>query len=167
MRNNEQRACPDCAAWMHLRSTRCRRCYLDKRRADAETLEAVARRQERARDYNREYNRTYLKERRAADSTVRRRERNLKLRQYGITVDQFDAMLARQGGGCAICGNKNAGGRWGRFVVDHCHSTNNVRGLLCHHCNLVIGQAKDDASLLTKAARYLMEAQGFVVADQR
>jgi hypothetical protein len=77
-------------------------------------------------------------------------------RTYGITIGQYYSMLANQSGACAICGSKDPG-RYERFVVDHCHSTGEVRGLLCHHCNLMLGHARDLEATLTKAIKYLRE----------
>jgi hypothetical protein len=62
--------------------------------------------------------------------------------KYGITYDDYDVLLEKQGGGCGICGSKTPGGR-GRFHIDHDHSCcptektcgKCVRGLLCNHCN--------------------------------
>lgn len=78
-------------------------------------------------------------------------------KQYGITVEQYDAMLAAQGGGCAICGDPPDGvGRAGvRLHVDHCHATNRVRGLLCNSCNNGLGRFRDRPELLRAAAAYL------------
>jgi hypothetical protein len=68
----------------------------------------------------------------------------------------FDAMVASQGGGCAICGVKaEAGVPKTRMVVDHCHKTNTVRGILCDLCNTAIGKFHDDISKLENAIRYL------------
>lgn len=63
---------------------------------------------------------------------------------YGLTVQQWDAMLEAQGGKCALCGSEDHGrrafdGRFKRFMVDHCHKTGRVRGLLCHTCNVRVG----------------------------
>ncbi len=55
---------------------------------------------------------------------------------YGMTITDYDAMLARQGGGCAICGSTTSGGRGRHFHVDHDHVSGKVRGLLCHRCNV-------------------------------
>lgn len=52
--------------------------------------------------------------------------------QLGVTIAQYETMLARQGGGCAICGNPP---KTRRLDVDHDHTTGTVRGLLCHRCN--------------------------------
>jgi hypothetical protein len=46
---------------------------------------------------------------------------------------------------CELCGERPR-----RIVFDHCHATGAFRGWLCDRCNLTLGQAKDDAKLLTK-----------------
>lgn len=74
-------------------------------------------------------------------------------RSFGMTIDDYDAMLALQGGGCAICGDACSSGK--RLAVDHCHSTGRVRGLLCSVCNRMIGHAKDNPEILEKAIIYL------------
>jgi hypothetical protein len=73
--------------------------------------------------------------------------------KYGLTVEQFDAMLADQGGTCAICGTDQPGTKG--WCVDHCHHTGRVRGVLCTPCNTGIGQMKDDPARLRAAAAYL------------
>lgn len=82
-------------------------------------------------------------------------------RKYGITREQYDKILNIQGGLCAICGGFPVGhtkkGKAVRFDVDHCHRTGIVRGLLCHPCNVMLGQSKDRIDVLEKAARYLRE----------
>lgn len=69
--------------------------------------------------------------------------RSTKLKHlYGITLQDFSNKLAVQGNKCAICGikeNKLNNGAVQNFVVDHCHSTGRVRGLLCHDCNKNVG----------------------------
>lgn len=94
---------------------------------------------------------------RCKDQNPKRRASHL-LRKYGITVDEYDRMLAEQDGGCAICGQSPETQR-ARFttylVVDHCHDTGRVRGLLCEPCNLLLGRWNDDPALLRRAADYL------------
>lgn len=75
-------------------------------------------------------------------------------KKYGITVADREAMFNLQGGVCAICGG-GANGRNSSLHVDHCHTTNRVRGLLCFSCNQLIGIAKDDPRRLQAAALYL------------
>lgn len=84
---------------------------------------------------------------------VRQLDENLR-RVYGITTADYEALLAGQGGRCAICGTTEPKGK-GRFHVDHCHESNVVRGLLCHHCNLGLGNFKDDTERLRGAISYL------------
>ncbi len=77
---------------------------------------------------------------------------------YGITLYQYDLMLEKQGGGCKICGKKTPKGQ-GRFHVDHCHKTGKIRGLLCQHCNIMLGLGCDDPKILIAAAHYLNDSR--------
>ena len=78
-------------------------------------------------------------------------------KRFGITPADYDSMLASQSGGCALCGVKTPGGRWARFHVDHDHATGRVRGLLCHGCNVALGQLGDSAEGLLRAYQYVSE----------
>jgi hypothetical protein len=85
-----------------------------------------------------------------------RQRRELDLwSNYGITHDQYDAMLVAQDGGCAICGNGGEQSRFGVLHVDHDHETGRVRGLLCDSCNLSIGKFRDNPAMLRRAADYI------------
>jgi len=83
---------------------------------------------------------------------------NLK-RNYGMTVEEYDALLEAQRRVCAICGGINPKhGRYGtqfRLAVDHDHETGKVRGLLCNNCNRALGLLSDDVDLLRIATSYL------------
>ena len=86
-----------------------------------------------------------------------RRYNYAKLYQ-GMTISVFEAMLAEQGGVCAICKQPETTTRNGKvreLCVDHCHATDEVRGLLCVGCNTAVGYAQDDPSILRAAADYL------------
>lgn len=82
-------------------------------------------------------------------------------RRYGITFQQLEQMYEEQEGRCAICRSEydwdQAVGRRGlaALVVDHCHETNKVRGLLCGHCNNGLGAFKDNIESLQAAMAYL------------
>jgi Recombination endonuclease VII len=80
--------------------------------------------------------------------------RNYQLkRRYGITLADYDRMLKKQKGRCAICREKP---RY-RLLVDHDHPTGRVRRLLCISCNLGLGHFRDDRRLLRRADAYLAE----------
>lgn len=82
-------------------------------------------------------------------------ERARNLRRYGLTKDAYTELLEKQGYNCAICEKPNLNSR--DFHVDHCHKSGVVRGILCHHCNLLLGHAKDDVMTLENAIKYLKE----------
>ena len=71
-------------------------------------------------------------------------------RTYGITLAEYDVMWKAQGGMCAICLRK-----MDVFNVDHDHVSGELRMLLCPHCNLMLGTAKDDPNILREGAKYL------------
>jgi hypothetical protein len=80
------------------------------------------------------------------------RERHLK-DKYNLSLAGYDYIWDQQGGVCRICGGTNKDGR--RLSVDHDHTTNKIRGLLCDPCNRGIGLLGDDPSTLRKAADYI------------
>lgn len=85
-----------------------------------------------------------------------RRAKHYKLTStYGITIDQYEGMLESQGNCCAICKGLEPGGNGYKFYVDHNHETKEVRGLLCHHCNFLLGYAKENREILVSAIEYL------------
>ena len=75
------------------------------------------------------------------------------LRAYGLTRKTFQEMLAKQKGVCAVCAGPQQGNK--RLVVDHCHKTKRVRGLLCDRCNHALGHFRDDPRLCRAGALYL------------
>lgn len=77
------------------------------------------------------------------------------MKNFGLTVDAYLEMFASQGNCCALCKSTSSGWRGG-FHVDHCHETGKVRGILCRHCNLMLGHAKDSVETLQRAIEYLM-----------
>jgi hypothetical protein len=98
---------------------------------------------------------------RARAHTKRWQEKNAhkrkaqRLSKYGITLEQYEDMLSKQGHQCAICGHSDTSERNTFPLVDHCHKTNEVRGILCIRCNQGLGQFRDDPTLLQRAVDYL------------
>ncbi len=73
---------------------------------------------------------------------------------YGITKEQRQQMVDSQNGCCAICGKHESVLKRGLFV-DHCHATEENRGMLCDPCNKLLGHAEDNTEVLEKAIDYL------------
>lgn len=86
------------------------------------------------------------------------RIRMRQIRQaYGITEEEYDALLERQSYVCAIC-HDPLERLSSRTHVDHCHQTGQVRGLLCRTCNIGIGHLRESPKLLRQAALYCEKA---------
>jgi hypothetical protein len=83
------------------------------------------------------------------------RDRHLT-KTYGITLDQFDAMLAQQGNRCKACGVDTPNHKQG-WHLDHCHATGAIRGILCHHCNAALGHAQDNIDRLKALIAYVTD----------
>lgn len=84
----------------------------------------------------------------------RARTRAIKLKfEYGLTIEQFNAMIIAQDNKCAICGGHSTTHK--NLTIDHCHTTGKVRDLLCQNCNSGLGHFKDDPDKLIAAAKYL------------
>lgn len=79
-----------------------------------------------------------------------RRRQSYRARGYGITPEEFDALVEAQGGRCLICGRDDM-----QLVPDHCHNGGGFRGAICGRCNKGLGQFADNPDWLTKAAEYL------------
>jgi hypothetical protein len=91
----------------------------------------------------------YAEKARARERELNRKN-NIK-KKYGITLEDYDAMVARQGGKCKICRKKPKE----LLFVDHCHAFLAIRGLLCRGCNCMLGFAKDNPAVLEEGRRYL------------
>jgi len=84
---------------------------------------------------------------------------NYLKRNYGIDLETYNKMLKEHGEVCGICGSEgflmNPDRHKARLVVDHCHDSGKVRGLLCHNCNRALGLFKDSTDTIQKALNYL------------
>jgi recombination endonuclease VII len=126
----------------------------------ADDPEYRERRLQRARDWRARHKaelsaRRKLK--RANNPQYREQIRRRHLKQvYGITPEEYAALLAAQHDVCAICKKKDRV----RLCVDHCHDTRTVRGLLCKKCNTGLGCFDDDIERLRAAITYLERARG-------
>jgi len=73
-------------------------------------------------------------------------------RLYGISLEEKEQMFGAQGSICASCGSTESGGQW---CLDHDHVTDEIRGVVCRPCNLILGFAQDSIEHLNKVAAYL------------
>ena len=127
----------------------CKECKKKYRAANRERLNA------RAKEFyaaNREQQKVYSKKRYAVNRE-RYREYRLK-RNYGLSIEDYNALFEAQAGCCAICGCHQSELKK-KLAVDHDHVTGEVRGLLCVACNAAIGLLCDDPELLEKGKVYL------------
>lgn len=74
---------------------------------------------------------------------------------YGLPLEDYNRMFAKQNGCCKICGKHQSGFKK-RLFVDHDHKTGRIRGLLCFKCNAGIGNFDDDAVRMSDAIKYLV-----------
>jgi hypothetical protein len=140
------------------RRGRCKPCLVEYQR------DWYERNKEHARAYAREYQnqpdrleqrRKYNRERYQRSTVVRERVRSEYLyRTFGLTLDEYNELLVKQAGKCAVCQKLCKSGR--QLAVDHDHITNRVRGLLCMNCNRAIGWLQDDPELIAAAMRYVL-----------
>jgi hypothetical protein len=102
---------------------------------------------------------------RSDDGRLKVTNRKSRLARYGLTQETYDALLAEQGGGCAICKSPDPKTQHGFWHADHDHACcpsrdqytcgKCLRGLLCGPCNTGLGQFDDDPVRLKAAIEYL------------
>jgi hypothetical protein len=85
------------------------------------------------------------------------------LYRYKISARQYNTILKRQESQCALCKSDSPRSKNNRFVVDHCHSTGRIRGLLCLPCNTALGQLGDTPESLLAAISYIAGADDGLV----
>ncbi len=96
---------------------------------------------------------------RLANIPAMERIRDLK-RRFGLTPDDYQAMVDAQRGVCAICHKEETSfepktGTRKNLAIDHCHKSGKIRGLLCWHCNSVLGKVEDSIPRLKAMIAYL------------
>lgn len=135
----------------------CKKCKSTTKYVSTMSCEACTRSQGHKRYYE-DIEATRAKQRQY--SATRRREKpllalNAELKyKFGITLDDYNAMLEKQNGGCAICSGTN---KTKKLAVDHDHTTGKVRALLCDKCNRGIGLFDENQDRLYKVIEYLRE----------
>ena len=90
------------------------------------------------------------------DKHPEKRITNHYLSKYNITLEEYDKLLEKQDYRCIICGSVGSGRvKYKRLCVDHNHETGQVRGLLCHKCNMAIGYVKEDPQIIINMLNYM------------
>ncbi|MCQ9385088.1 endonuclease VII domain-containing protein [Brevibacterium moorei] len=106
------------------------------------------------------HHRAVLKKRREATHDKYIRE------TYGITQEEYDAILESQGGKCAICQRATGATKW--LAVDHDHKTGYTRGICCLTCNkFILGRSRDDPEVFRRAIAYLENPPAIAVIGER
>lgn len=104
------------------------------------------------------------------DKAFRSHKNSSLKKRYGITIDQYESLLAQRDGVCWICArpqtSKLANAKYpNSLYVDHSHSSGLIRGLLCLNCNLGVGAFKDDAERIEQAVQYLAQRTTSDIGD--
>jgi hypothetical protein len=151
---------PECKSCRGLVSARYREKNREKLRLQSARIRAekpLEIKQRKLDDYNnnKEKHRKRAKEWRLRNPDYRpcpKSLKNAKLKKnFGITLNDYESMLANQNGVCAICGDVGTKA----LHVDHCHTSGKVRGLLCFRCNNGIGQFKESEKIMIAAIEYI------------
>jgi len=132
----------------------CKACNLaEKARRHVDNPQPARERTQRWREENPErYAENQRRFRASGAKAISNRRSHLK-RKYGITLEEYDAKLAEQGGVCAICRREPRPDI--SLHVDHDHASGAIRGLLCFRCNVAIGLIAEDHDNLVSIQRYL------------
>lgn len=159
----KQRYCVDCHSPIP-KGTKFKRCPTCKEKNDTKYQKSwYASLTKEQRNEMREYHKNYAKKWRRKnpekyqDTTLKRR--------YDISFLVAQNLYHMQKGKCGICGThipkltSRTKTRYNSAHIDHDHKTNKVRGLLCPHCNYLLGNCKDDISILEKAILYLSKPE--------
>lgn len=99
-----------------------------------------------------------------ASRWIKNRDTQKKLdikRRYGISFEDYEAMYQAQNGVCAICKKPekriHQNGTPSQLCIDHCHTTDAVRGLLCDECNRALALVHENPEITTSLLQYINE----------
>ena len=134
---------------------RCRKCFQDK---DDQEFYLCKRKGGNPNARHTECKKCAKERIKLANSANPDRARNSHLlRNYGITLADFNRMVLAQGSKCACCGTSEPRGKHNQWCVDHDHVTGLVRELLCKDCNIVLGLVDDSPKHLQRLTEYVLK----------
>lgn len=150
---------------------RCKKCHTIWGKSKRETDPSYFRERRQAdqkanpEKYAMRYKRNYARERsKLNEDQIKGQVTKSIIRLYKIDSAQYLEMFSSQNGRCKICGNHETcltkSGHIKRLSVDHSHESGVIRGLLCHKCNILLGNATDSIEILELAIMYLEDAKG-------
>lgn len=102
---------------------------------------------------HKEYNRLYNKNNR--DKRREHERCRTAKRRHGLSLYDIEFIILTQNNTCTICGNTFGIG-FEKPTIDHCHTTGEMRGIICNRCNILIGFAMDNPATLSCASEYLL-----------
>lgn len=140
----------------------CRDCYYEKERPSRGNKELQA-------QLRKEYKRQYFQKNK--ERIIQKRKNNpinsdkqflyFIKSKYGVSELEYKRMLDERDYCCDICGLRQMGNAKNKdkLCIDHCHTTDKIRGLLCRNCNSAIGYFKDNIEVIEKSIKYLKRCQ--------
>lgn len=132
----------------------CKDCKNSRRRTDEyRATERVRHKKWRSNPVNNEKQKQWSKKFRQSEKGKKAIKDDMLKRSYGINLEQYESLLKKQNGKCAICNRTHIEDK--KLVVDHCHKTGEIRGLLCSQCNTGLGLFGDNIENLNNAISYL------------
>lgn len=136
--------------WVEKNRKRLREAMREKRKDPAVRKAAYKRHTEWARR-NKDHLNAKARKRNAIPENQRKRKAKWLEKKYGLTLEQYEAKIAKSGGKCPIC--KEPLGA--KAATDHDHATGKVRDVLCASCNRWIGFIENNRQLVKPMLKYL------------
>ncbi len=99
------------------------------------------------------------------------------MKRFGITIEDYERLSAKQGHKCIICEKPMAeltdttNRLRPNMSIDHNHKTGEISGILCNNCNVALGLFSENPNILIRAAEYLetknADDKGVTIEDVR
>lgn len=154
--------CINCGKRVDNRTQRCMPCYLIYKDSTKDKRKERKLATQRA-WYTRNKEKVCRKSAEKSKSLSPRQRMSSTIKyKYGISLDEYDSLMKGADYKCQICGEGNIDINtpyYKKLVIDHCHTTDRVRGVLCPGCNKGLGHFKDDENLISNALKYLQNGK--------